>query len=266
MGVNTVRLDVSAVANSDERLAAIRHAVAAARAAHLVVILSVRGGTSAEALTFASYLASRFHDDRSVWLQPAFDPSCDGATADRKRCISWTAWRAEQRELVHAIRGAGMHSPILLSTPRRSGDLRLLAHYHLTDKGLIYGVHFHGGPRAKLSLANQALRRPAHAQVRDHRRRSRPRRPERSHRPARLERRLHGLHHQLDDQPRRRRCDRIGLDALRPGCAACAPRRRPLALRLDLRLALPRAHLRARSHDPRPARPARRARLRRRGP
>jgi hypothetical protein len=155
MGVNTVRLDVSAVANSDERLAAIRHAVAAARAAHLVVILSVHGGTSAEALTFASYLASRFHDDRSVWLQPAFDPSCDGATADRKRCISWTAWRAEQRELVHAIRGAGMHSPILLSTPRRSGDLRLLAHYHLTDKGLIYGVHFHGGPRTKLSLANR---------------------------------------------------------------------------------------------------------------
>ena len=155
MGVNAVRLDVSAIANSDARLAAIRHTVAAARAAHLVVVLSVRGGTSAEALAFASYLAGRFHDDRAVWLQPAFDPSCDGATADRKRCISWTAWRAEQRALVHAIRGARMHSPILLSTPRRSGDLRLLAHYHLTDKGLIYGVHFHGGPRTELSLVNR---------------------------------------------------------------------------------------------------------------
>jgi N-acetylmuramoyl-L-alanine amidase len=155
MGVNTVRLDLSAVANSDERLAAIRRAVAAVRAAHLVVILSVRGGTSAEALTVASYLASRFRNDRSVWLQPAFDPSCDGATADRKRCVSWSAWRAEQRALVHAIRGAGMHSPILLSTPRRSGDLRLLAHYHLTDAGLIYGVHTHGGPRTKLTLANR---------------------------------------------------------------------------------------------------------------
>jgi N-acetylmuramoyl-L-alanine amidase len=155
MGVNTVRLDVAAVTNSDERLAAIRHAVAAARASHLVVVLSVHGGTSEEALTFVRWLAARFHKDRSVWLQPAFDPSCDGAEADRKRCVSWSAWRAEQRQFVHAIRNAGMHSPILLSTPRRSGDLRLLAHYHLTDKGLIYGVHFHGGPRTKLSVPNQ---------------------------------------------------------------------------------------------------------------
>ena len=46
MGVNTVRLDVSAVANSDERLAAIRRAVTAARSAHLIVILSAHGGTS----------------------------------------------------------------------------------------------------------------------------------------------------------------------------------------------------------------------------
>jgi N-acetylmuramoyl-L-alanine amidase len=155
MGVNTVRLDVSAIANSDERLAAIRHAVAAARSAHLVVILSVRGGTAEQARVFVRYLAAKFHKDRSIWLQPAFDPSCDGAEADRKRCISWSAWRAEQRRLVHAIRNAGMRSPILLSTPRRSGDLRLLAHYHLTDKGIIYGVHFHGGPRTKLTVANQ---------------------------------------------------------------------------------------------------------------
>ncbi|MDX6600539.1 MAG: hypothetical protein QOE87_4426, partial [Gaiellales bacterium] len=155
MGVNTVRLDVSAVANTDERLAAVRHAVAAARSAHLVVILSVHGGTAEQALTFVGYLAEKFHKDRSIWLQPAFDPSCDGATADRNRCISWSAWRAEQQALVHAIRSAGMHSPILLSTPRRSGDLRLLAHYHLTDKGIIYGVHVHGGPRTKLTLANR---------------------------------------------------------------------------------------------------------------
>jgi hypothetical protein len=155
MGVNTVRLDVSAVANSDLRLAAIRSAVSAARSAHLIVILTAHGGTRDEALQFASYLAGRFHKDRGVWLQPAFDPSCDGAGADRNRCISWSAWRAEQRELVHAIRSGGMHSPILLSTPRRSGDLRLLAHYHLTDPGIVYGVHFHGGPRTKLSIANR---------------------------------------------------------------------------------------------------------------
>ncbi len=150
-----MRLDVSAVANTNERLAAIRKAVAAARSAHLVVILSVRGGTAEQALAFVGYLAAKFHKDRSVWLQPAFDPSCDGATADRNRCISWAAWRAEQRALVHAIRKAGMHSPILLSTPRRSGDLRNLAHYHLTDKGIVYGVHFHGGPRSKLTVPNQ---------------------------------------------------------------------------------------------------------------
>ena len=78
----------------------------AARSAHLIVILSVHGGTSEQALQFASYLAGRFHKDRGVWLQPAFDPSCDGADADRNRCISWSAWRAEQRELVHAIRSA----------------------------------------------------------------------------------------------------------------------------------------------------------------
>jgi peptidoglycan hydrolase-like protein with peptidoglycan-binding domain len=155
MGVNTVRLDVSAISNSDERLAAIRRAVTAARSARLIVILSAHGGTAEQALQFASYLAGRFHKDRGVWLQPAFDPSCDGADADRNRCISWSAWRAEQRALVHAIRSGGMHSPILLSTPRRSGDLRLLAHYHLTDPGIVYGVHFHGGPRTKLSLANR---------------------------------------------------------------------------------------------------------------
>ena len=155
MGVNTVRLDVSAIANSDERLAAIHRAVSAARSARLIVILSARGGTSEQALQFASYLAGRFRKDRGIWLQPAFDPSCDGADADRNRCISWSAWRAEQRALVHAIRSGGMHSPILLSTPRRSGDLRLLAHYHLTDPGIIYGVHFHGGPRTKLTVANR---------------------------------------------------------------------------------------------------------------
>ena len=135
MGVNTVRLDVSAIANSDERLAAIRRAVTAARvgAPHRHP-LGARRHERAGA-PFASYLAGRFHKDRGVWLQPAFDPSCDGADADRNRCISWSAWRAEQRALVHAIRSGGMHSPILLSTPRRSGDLRLLAHYHLTDPG-----------------------------------------------------------------------------------------------------------------------------------
>ena len=100
MGVNTVRLDVSAVANTDARLAAIRHAVAAARASHLVVVLSVHGGSSEQALAFVRWLAARFHKDRSIWLQPAFDPSCDGAEADRNRCISWSAWRAEQRQLV----------------------------------------------------------------------------------------------------------------------------------------------------------------------
>jgi hypothetical protein len=155
MGVNTVRLDVSAIANSDQRLAAIHRAVTAARSARLIVIISAHGGTAEQSLAIASYLAGRFHKDRGVWLQPAFDPSCDGAGADRNRCISWSAWRAEQRALVHAIRSAGMHSPILLSTPRRSGDLRLLAHYHLTDPGLIYGVHFHGGSRTKLSVANR---------------------------------------------------------------------------------------------------------------
>ena len=107
MGINTVRLDVSSVANSDERLAAIRRAVAAARSAHLIVIITAHGGTSDQSLAFATYLAGRFHKDRGVWLQPAFDPSCDGATADRNRCISWSAWRAEQRSLVHAIRSAG---------------------------------------------------------------------------------------------------------------------------------------------------------------
>ena len=104
MGVNTVRLDVSAIANSNERLAAIRHAVRDARKANLVVILSVHGGNEAQSLAFVGYLAAKFHKDRSVWLQPAFDPSCDGAEADRNRCISWSAWRAEQRALVHAIR------------------------------------------------------------------------------------------------------------------------------------------------------------------
>ena len=223
MGVNTVRLDISAIANSDERLAAIRRAVTAARSAHLIVILSAHGGTSQQALEFAAYLAGRFHKDRGVWLQPAFDPSCDGADADRKRCISWPAWRAEQRALVHAIRSGGMHSPILLSTPRRSGDLRLLAHYHLTDPGIIYGVHFHGGPRTKLSLANRkrlgAVRRAAHEAVPDHRRRPRARRAERPRRPQGLERRLHGLRHQLDGQPRRRRVGaawtRYGPQAMR---------------------------------------------------
>ncbi|MDX6572986.1 MAG: hypothetical protein QOC86_2142 [Gaiellales bacterium] len=155
MGVNTVRLDVSAIANSDERLAAIRRAVRDARSAHLIVIISAHGGTAEQSLAFAAYLAGRFHKDRAVWLQPAFDPSCDGSGADRNRCISWSAWRAEQRALVHAIRSGGMHSPILLSTPRRSGDLRLLAHYHLTDPGIVYGVHFHGGPRSKLTVANR---------------------------------------------------------------------------------------------------------------
>ena len=231
MGVNTVRLDVSAVANSDERLAAIRHAVAAARAAHLVVIVSVHGGTAEETLTFVSYLAERFHKDRSIWLQPAFDPSCDGATADRNRCISWSAWRAEQQALVHAIRAAGMHSPILLSTPRRSGDLRLLAHYHLTDKGIIYGVHMHGGPRTKLTVANRKQLGKLFAGPRtrkfaiivdDFSRVA----PNGTHRPPGLERRLRGLRRQLDDQPRRRRRHRGRLDALRPRRAARAPRLR----------------------------------------
>ena len=108
MGVNTVRLDVSAIANSDERLAAIRRAVTAARSAHLDRHpLGPRRHEPSRRSTFAAYLAGRFHKDRGVWLQPAFDPSCDGADADRKRCISWSAWRAEQRALVHAIRSGG---------------------------------------------------------------------------------------------------------------------------------------------------------------
>ncbi len=66
MGVNTVRLDVSAVANSDERLAAIRHAVAAARVgAPGRHPLRPRRHEPSRRSTFVSYLAERFHKDRS---------------------------------------------------------------------------------------------------------------------------------------------------------------------------------------------------------
>ena len=64
MGVNTVRLDVSAVANPDERLAAIKHAVADARKADVVVVVSVHGGTEEQSLAFVTYLASAFQKDR----------------------------------------------------------------------------------------------------------------------------------------------------------------------------------------------------------
>ena len=169
MGVNTVRLDVSAVANSDERLAAIRHAVAAARVgAPRRHPLGPRRHGAAGARVRDLPRRTLPQGPLASGCSPPSTRPATAPTADRNRCISWSAWRAEQRALVHAIRSAGMHSPILLSTPRRSGDLRLLAHYHLTDQGIIYGVHFHGGPRTKLSARQpqaprQAVRRPAHA-------------------------------------------------------------------------------------------------------
>ena len=184
-----------------------------------------------QALTFVSYLAAKFHKDRSVWLQPAFDPSCDGATADRNRCISWSAWRAEQQQLVHAIRDAGMHSPILLSTPRRSGDLRLLAHYHLTDKGIVYGVHFHGGPRTKLTVPTAsawASSSPARARASS---RSSSTTSPASARAARVDRAgwsddFTAFVANWTINARRRRRHRRRLDALRPGraCARAAAR------------------------------------------
>ena len=173
---------------------------------------------------------------------------------------------------MHAIRSAGMHSPILLSTPRRSGDLRLLAHYHLTDKGIIYGVHFHGGPRTKLTVANrkqsrQALRRPAHAQVRDHRRRLQPRRAERQGRHARA-----GATPSPPTSPTGRSTAAATAPSRPPGrataptrCARATARRlsRFGAIYASRFLALTYAR---RAPDARPARPARRARERRPGP
>ena len=63
-------------------------------------------------------------------------------------CDSWTVWRAEQATYARAIRNGGMRSPILVGTPRRSADARLLGHYRLPDRNVVYGVHVDGGGRA----------------------------------------------------------------------------------------------------------------------
>ena len=143
-----------------------------------------------------------------------------------------------------------MHSPILLSTPRRSGDLRLLAHYHLTDKGIVYGVHFHGGPRTKLTVANQKRlgklfagpRTRKFAIIVDDLGRVGP--------SGRVDR--PGWSDDFTAFVANWTINRGGDGAIGaawtrygPERHARAPRREPLALRRHVRLALPRAHLRA---------------------
>jgi len=107
MGVNTVRLDVSAVANSDERLAAIRKAVAAARAAHLVVILSVHGGNSEQALTFVAI--SPGSSTRTAWsgcsplsTRPATERPPTATAASRGRPGAPSSSRSCMRSAVRA--------------------------------------------------------------------------------------------------------------------------------------------------------------------
>ena len=151
MGVNTVRLDVSAVANS--RRAPGRHPQRRRRGRvgapgrH-----PLRPRRHAPAGADVRQLPRRqLPQGPLVWLQPAFDPSCDGADADRNRCISWSAWRAEQRALVHAIRSGGhaLADPALdAAALGRPAPARALPP---DRQGIIYGVHFHGGPRTKLT-------------------------------------------------------------------------------------------------------------------
>lgn len=147
LGVNLVRIPVIAADADPARYAQLRRLIIQARKRHLVVLLAIENSTIAETTPWLSDLAHRWGADPGVWIQPAVDPACDGPLADRARCQSWATWKAEQRGLVATLRAGGMRSPVVLSTPRRSRDLRLVRSYRLGDRNVIYGVHRSGGPR-----------------------------------------------------------------------------------------------------------------------
>ena len=147
-GVNLVRIPVIAADADPARYAQLRRLIIQARKRHLVALLAIENSTIAETTPWLGDLAHRWGADPGVWIQPAVDPACDGPLADRARCQSWSSWKGEQRGLVAALRAGGMRSPVVLSTPRRSRDLRLLRSYRLADRNVVYGVHRSGGPRA----------------------------------------------------------------------------------------------------------------------
>ena len=148
LAVNLVRIPVVGADADPARYAQLRRLIIQARKRHLVVLLAIENSTVAETTPWLADLAHRWGTDPGVWIQPAVDPACDGPLADRARCQSWASWRGEQRGFVATLRAGGMRSPVVLSTPRRSRDLRLLRSYRVADRNVIYGVHRSGGPRA----------------------------------------------------------------------------------------------------------------------
>ena len=148
LGINLVRIPVTAADADPARYAQLRRVIIRARKTHLVVLLAIQDSTVADTIPWLRDLAHRWGSDRGLWIQPAVDPACDGPLADRARCRSWASWKGEQHQLVATLRANGMRAPVVLSTPRRSRELGLLRSYHLADRNLVYGVHRSGGPRA----------------------------------------------------------------------------------------------------------------------
>ena len=157
-GINLVRIDTRAENNDGVRLRQLAQVVSAARQNGHVVLITVSDAPFAAAREWVTYLARRYHGDGSVWLQPMRDPHCTPATFDEVACNGdWARWRSEQRAYLRAIRGEGMHSPVVVSTPGKSRDLRGVGKYPLHDKSVSTASTAFGRLRKHLALPERRL-------------------------------------------------------------------------------------------------------------
>jgi len=151
MGVNLVRVFVTAQDRDERHLGRLDHIVSAARRAGFVVEISNSYSGFDESLPWVGFLAHRYKDDPGVWLSPQNEPNC-GVASD---CGNWALWASQTQRYVRAIRDAGMLSPIVVDGVWWSWDLTRIDDFSLGDGNVIYAAHRYANNHATFDAAER---------------------------------------------------------------------------------------------------------------
>lgn len=156
LGFNLVRVLTEPQPPSSPGREVLGRIVREARDAGLVVEISTAFADPAASVPWVRYLARTYRSEPYVWLQPANEPGCTGMPPPAS-CSDWSAWQRQQSELVKAIRGEEMRSPIVLNTPNYSSDLSKVDQYPLGDPDVVYGAHAYANNHLGVGAPERAL-------------------------------------------------------------------------------------------------------------
>ncbi len=155
LGINTVRIFVSAKDNDSYHKERLHNVVSWARQRGFVVEIANSYSIASANLPWLGYLASTYNNDPYVWIEPMNEPNCS-PPGYLQKCHDWVFWQTEEKEYIRIIRDAGMASPIVINTVSWSWDLSKIETYPLGDGNIIYGAHRYGNNHATFDASEQS--------------------------------------------------------------------------------------------------------------